>query len=104
MRRPGVSAAGFAIAAGAAADPSTVVHLAPGPDRPGRVLLACVGPVDLLPRGMELAGVALRAMRETFHATPGPCAEALRAAFAAANAAVLAENRPLATGRWPRRI
>ena len=53
---------------------------------------------------MELAAVALRAIRETFAATAGTSAEALAAAFAAANAAVMAQNRPLATGRWERRI
>ena len=53
---------------------------------------------------MELAAVALRAIRETFAATAGTSAEALVAAFAAANAAVMAQNRPLATGRWERRI
>jgi len=53
---------------------------------------------------MELAAVALRAIRETFAATAGTSAEALCAAFAAANATIMAQNRPLATGRWERRI
>jgi hypothetical protein len=68
------------------------------------VLLACVEPLDPSARGKELAAVALRLIRETFVATPGPAPDALLAAFAAANAALIAENRPLATGRWERQI
>ncbi|MDF2759959.1 MAG: hypothetical protein K0S99_2593, partial [Thermomicrobiales bacterium] len=93
-----------ALAGGLAADTAHVAHVASVPDQFGRVLLACVEPVELSPRGMELAGVALRAIAETFAATAGTPAEALGAAFAAANVAVMAENRPLATGRWERRI
>ena len=104
MRRASVAAAGFAVTEGRAAEPSEFVHVSPVPDRSGRVLLACVEPLERTPRGMELAQVALRVMRETFAATPGRGAEALAAAFAAANAAILAENRPLTTGRWGRRI
>jgi hypothetical protein len=104
MGRASVTAVGFALAGGSAADTAGVAHVAPVPDRFGRVLLACVEPIDHSPRGMELAGIALRAIRETFAATAGAPAEAIAAAFAAANAAVLAENRPLATGRWERRI
>src|SRR5919107_3431772 len=104
MGRASVTAVGFALAGGSAADTAGVVHVAPGPDRFGRVLLACVEPIESSPRGMELAAVALRAIRETFAATGGTSAEALVAAFAAANAAVMVQNRPLATGRWERRI
>jgi hypothetical protein len=104
MGRASVTAVGFALAGGLAADTAHVAHVAPVPDRLGRVLLACVEPIELSPRGMELAGVALRAIRETFAATAGTTAEALVTAFAAANVAVMAENRPLATGRWERRI
>lgn len=104
MGRAGVSAAGFALVGGSAADPAGVVYIAPVPDRFGRILLVGVEPLDPSPRGMELAAVALRAIRETFAAAPGSCADALVAAFASANAAVMAENRPLSTGRWERRI
>src|SRR5918993_3337046 len=104
MGRASVTAVGFALAGGSAADSAGVAHVAPVPDRFGRVLLACVEPSEFSPRGMELAAVALRALRDTFAATPGSCAIALAAAFDAANAAVMAENRPLITGRWERRI
>ena len=104
MGRASVTAVGFALAGGLAADTAHVAHVAPVPDRLGRVLLACVEPIELSPRGMELAGVALRAIRETFAATAGTSAEALAAAFTAANTAVMVQNRPLATGRWERRI
>src|SRR5215216_973778 len=104
MGHASVTAVGFALAGGLAADTAHVAYVAPVSDRFGRVLLACVEPIDLSPRGVELAAVALRAIRETFVATAGPSAEALTAAFAAANAAVMLENRPLATGRWERPI
>jgi len=104
MGRASVTAIGFALAGGSAADTAGVASVAPVPDRFGRVLLACVEPVELSSRGMELAAVALRAIRETFAATAGTSAEALCAAFAAANATIMAQNRPLATGRWERRI
>jgi hypothetical protein len=104
MGRASVTVVGFALADGSAADTAGVASVAPVPDRFGRVLLACVEPIELSPRGMELAAVALRAIRETFAATAGTSAEALAAAFAAANATVMAQNRPLATGRWERRI
>ena len=104
MGRASVTAVGFALAGGLAADTAHVAYVAPVSDRFGRVLLACVEPIELSPRGMELAGVALCAIRETFAATAGTTADALVTAFAAANVAVMAENRPLATGRWERRI
>src|SRR5215210_7698831 len=104
MGRASVTAVGFALADGSAADTAGVASVAPIPDRFGRVLLACVEPVELSSRGLELAAVALRAIRETFAATAGTPAEAVAAAFAAANAAVMVQNRPLATGRWERRI
>jgi hypothetical protein len=104
MRRASVVAAGFALAGGRAADPAGIVHVAPGPDRFGRILLACVEPLEPSPRGLELAAVALRAMRQAFAGSSGTAPDALVAAFAAANAAVIAENRPQATGRWERRI
>src|SRR5215212_5126190 len=104
MGRASVTVVGFALADGSAADTAGFASITPVPDRFGRVLLACVEPVEFSSRGMELAAVALRAIRETFAATAGTSAEALGAAFAAANAAVMAQNRPLATGRWERRI
>src|SRR5918998_345170 len=104
MGRASVTAVGFALSDGSAADTAGVASVAPVPDRFGRVLLACVEPIELSSRGMELAAVALRTIRETFAATAGTSAEALAAAFAAANAAVMVQNRPLATGRWERRI
>src|SRR5919107_3278379 len=104
MGRASVTVVGFALAEGSAADTAGVASVTHVPDRFGRVLLACVEPRELSPRGMELAAVALRQIRETFAATAGTSAEALAAAFAAANAAIMAQNRPLATGRWERRI
>lgn len=104
MRRASVAAAGFALAEGLAADPGDLVHVSPGPDRHGRILLAAVEPLDRSPRANELATVALRALREHFAATPGSATEALQTAFAAANAAICAENRPFAGGHWERRV
>jgi hypothetical protein len=104
MARALVDAAGFAIAGGAAADSADLVFVAGAPDRSGRLLLAACEPLDASPRGRELAGVALRVMRETFATTPGSGTDALLAAFAAANAALLNENRALTTGASPRRL
>lgn len=96
MGRALVAAAGFAVAGGVAADSADLMFVARLPDPFGRILLAAVEPLDSSPRGRELAGVALRVMREAFAATPGSGADALLAAFAAANDAVLAENECLA--------
>jgi hypothetical protein len=104
MRRPSVTAAGFALIDGQAADPDGIISIDHAPDRWGRVMLACVEPVELSNRGLELAAVALRTLRQTFATTPGPAAEALLAAFAAANGSLLAENRVLSDGWWDRRI
>jgi hypothetical protein len=104
MGRACVTVIGFALADGSAADTAGVASVAPVPDRFGRVLLVCVEPTESSSRGVELAAVALRAIRETFAATAGTSAEALVAAFTAANAAVMVQNRPLTTGRWERRI
>ena len=104
MRRPSVTAAGFALIDGHAADPDGIVFIDQAPDRWGRLLLACVEPGEYSARGLELAAVALRTLRQSFRATPGSGPEALLTAFAAANEALLAENRVLTTGRWERRI
>lgn len=104
MRRPSVAAAGFALIDGQAADPDGIVFIAHAPDRWGRLLLVCVEPGEFSARGLELAAVAMRTLRQTFAAGPGSAADALLAAFAAANDALLAENRVLTTGRWERRI
>ena len=104
MGRAFVAAAGFALAGGSAADPGACVHVAPVPDRFGRLLLLCVEPLDHTPRGRELAEVAQRTIQEHFSAAPGSGDDALVAAFAAANAAVLAENQPAAGARGNRRI
>jgi hypothetical protein len=104
MRRPSVAAAGFALIDGQAADPDGIVFIDQAPDRWGRLLLACVEPGEVSPRGLELAAVALRTLRQAFLATPGPAPEALLTAFTAANDLLLAENRVLTTGRWERRI
>jgi len=104
MGRAVLSAAGFALTGGLAADPSGVVYIAPEPDHLGRVLLVCVEPLDLSPRGLELAAATLRMICTTFASAPGAPADALVAAFAAANTMIVAENRPLVTGRWERRI
>lgn len=93
MRRPSVAAAGFALVDGQAADPDGIVFVASGPDPLGRTLLACVEPGSSTPRGRELSAVALRTLRSSFAAHAGAPTEALLAAFAAANAAILAENR-----------
>ena len=104
MRRSGVAVAGFALADGLAADPGRFVHVAPAPDRAGRLLIVSVEPSELSPRGMELADVALKAIRQSFATTQGDATHALATAMASANGALLAENRPIATGRWERRI
>ncbi|MDQ2655467.1 MAG: hypothetical protein M3Z20_20755, partial [Chloroflexota bacterium] len=104
MRRPSVAAAGFALIDGQATDPDGIVFIEQAPDRWGRLLLACVEPGEFSARGLELAAVAMRTLRQTFAASPGAAADALLAAFAAANDALLAENRVLTTGRWERRI
>src|SRR5690606_24603283 len=85
-------------------DPDGIVFVNQAPDRWGRLLLACVEPGEFSARGLELATVALRTLRQSFAHTPGSPDEALLAAFAAANNALLAENRVLTTGRWERRI
>lgn len=105
MRRASVAAAGFALVEGHAADPDGIVFVAQQPDRAGRMLLACVEPSERSARGMELAAAALRTLRTTFASHPQrDTADALLAAFASANTALIAENRPLTTGRWGRRI
>ncbi len=104
MRRSGVAVAGFALADGLAADPGRFVHIAPAPDRAGRLLIACVEPSELTLRGLELADVALKAIRHAFSTAQGETAQALVAAMTTANSAVLAQNRPISTGRWERRI
>src|SRR5262245_6932767 len=104
MGRASVAAAGFAYAGGVAADLSGVVYVARSPDRFGRTLLACVEPLDLSPRGREIAAVALRVIQESFSATGDIGCDALRVALESANDAVVAENRLLADGRWQHRI
>src|SRR5918995_645414 len=71
MGRASVSVVGFALSDGSAADTAGVASVAPVPDRFGRVLLACVEPIELSSRGMELAAVAL-AGREIFVAQASP--------------------------------
>ena len=104
MRRPSLTAAGFALIDGQAADPDGVVFVSHAPDRWGRVFMACVEPGDYSARGRELAAVALRTFRQSFVSSPGPTADALLSAFNTANDALLAENRMLTTGQWERRI
>lgn len=104
MRRSGVAVAGFALAEGLAADPGRFVHIAPAPDRAGRLLIACVDPSELTPRGLELADVALKAIRHAFSTAQGDTTQVLVAAMTNANSAVRAQNRPVSTGRWERRI
>ncbi|MFN8594097.1 MAG: hypothetical protein U0031_21795 [Thermomicrobiales bacterium] len=103
MSRALVSAAGFAVAGGVAADAADLIFVSRLPDQFGRLLLAAVEPLDATPHARELAGIALRVMRETFAATPGAGGAALLAAFAAANAAILEENHALAEVQ-PRRL
>jgi hypothetical protein len=102
MRRPAIAAAGFALSGGAAVDLTGAAHVAPGADRSGRLLFVSVEPVDHSHRGRELAAVALRAMQTSFAGSRGTAADALLTAMAGANAAVLAQNRPAASGRWQR--
>jgi hypothetical protein len=104
MGRANVTAAGFALAGGSPADLGGIVHVDPASDRHGRLLLACVEPVDHSQRGAELAALALRVLCERFAATPGAAADALLAGFAAANAAIVAENHAVATGDAARRL
>jgi hypothetical protein len=104
MSRALVDAAGFAIAGGVAADAADLVFVARSPDRFGRLLLAAVEPLDASLRGRDLAGVALRVMRESFATTPGSGADALLASVSAANAALLNESRALGAGRPTRRL
>src|SRR5262249_62319351 len=100
MGRASVAAAGFAYAGGAAADLGGVVYVARAPDQSGRILLACAEPLEPSPRGREIAAVALRVIQEKFSASEDAADDALRLALAAANHAVLLENRQLAGGRW----
>jgi hypothetical protein len=102
MGRANVTAAGFALAGGSPADLRGIVHVEPASNRHGRLLLACVEPLDHSPRGAELAALALRMLHERFAATPGAAADALLAAFGAANAAIVAENH--AAGEAERRV
>ena len=98
-----VTAAGFAYADGAAADLGGVVYVARSPNHFGRILLACVEPLEPSPRGREIAAVALRVVQETFNAHDGSTADALRSALVAGNDAGAAENRQLSGGRWHHR-
>ena len=105
MDRPALSAVAFALAAGDPTDARAVVHVDAAPGPGGRRLLASVEPLEPSARGHEVAALALIALRAAFAAAADlPAEHALRRAFAAANAAVLAENRPLSAGRWDRRV
>ena len=105
--RQAVTAAAFALTAGNPSDARAVLHLDPGPDveRGGRRVLLGVEPLEPSARGFELASLALSVLRDQMAAGGGlPPAVALTRAFASANAALLAENRPLAGCRWDRRV
>lgn len=95
MSRPAISAAAFALTAGRPVDAREVVHVDPEPDARGRRLLASVEPLEPSVRGFELAACALMTLRRVVAAeAAAPPAQALARAFAAANAALLAESRP----------
>ncbi len=99
-----LSAVAFALAAGIPRDARNVVHVDPQPGPGGRQLLVSVEPLESNARGFEVAALALATLRETFaEAAALPAAAALGRAFAAANAAVLAENRPATGCCWDRR-
>ena len=105
MRRPAITAAAFALTAGVPADAHGVLHVDPVPDPDGRRLLISVEPLEPGARGFELAALALAAIRDGVAAAgQAPPTVALTRAFEAANAALLAENRPLAGCRWERRV
>ena len=100
-----LTAVAITLAAGHPADARGVASIDAVPDAHGRRLLIAVEPLEPSPRGFELARLAMAVMREAFaEAAAQPAAEALRRAFAAANTALLAENRPLPGCRWERRI
>ena len=105
MSRPAITAVAFAMTAGAPSDARTVLHVDPAPSPAGRRFLACVEPVEPSERGFELAARALATLHEAFAAAAAlPPAAALTHAFAAANAALVAENRPASGCRWERRV
>lgn len=71
----------------------------------GATLLIVVEPVEHTPRGFELAGLALRTIRDHFSLTHGHAPGfALERAMQIANATLVGENRPLAGCRWERRV
>lgn len=99
-----MTAVAFALTAGEPSDVRDLLHVDPFPAG-GRHLLACVEPLEPSTRGFEVAALALKALHETFAAGAAlPPAAALVAAFVAANATVLDENRPSAGCRWERRV
>jgi hypothetical protein len=105
MSRSAITAAAFALTAGIPCDARTMMHVDPAPDARGRRLLLSVEPLEPSARGFELAALALATLREGFAAAPAlPPPAALARAFAAANAALVAENRPLTGCRWERRV
>lgn len=103
MSPQAISAAAFALTAGAPTDARRLLHVDPAPCPRGRRLLLSVEPLEPTERGFELAGTALAVLRDTFANAPDlPTAVALDRAFAAANRALLAENRPRSACRRQR--
>jgi len=97
-----VSAIAFARRAGALIDARASVSIETQRDA---TLLVTVEPVEHTPRGFELAGLALRTIREQFSLSAGVSpAIALERAMRIANATLVTENRPLAGCRWERRV
>ena len=105
MSRPAITAEAFALTAGEPSDIRHLVHVDPVPGAAGRRLLVSVEPLEPSARGLELAALALATLREAFAgATDLPPAQALTRAFAVANDALMAENRPLTGCCWQRRV
>ena len=101
---PALHASAFAIQGGDPIDATDLVFVDTGA-RVTRRLFLCVEPLEPSARGLELAALARRTLREVFAAASDlPPAAALMKAFTAANAVLINENRPLAGCRWERRV
>ncbi|MCC6315411.1 MAG: PQQ-like beta-propeller repeat protein [Thermomicrobiales bacterium] len=99
------SASAFALAAGLPVDARMAIHVQERSGPSDARLIIAVEPMEPTARGRELAALALATIRDEFVAEAGqPPATALLRAFAAANRALLAENRPLSGCRWERRV
>lgn len=105
MSRASIVASAFALSGGHPADARSFVHIDTGCRRGRRQLFVAVEPLQTTPLAAALAETALTTMREVFAASRAyPAPTALLRAFAAANQALVVENRSPGEGCWDRRV